>query len=526
MRNSPVLTELEGRLQGTGCPVRRVREQVQELADHHEDLRLAALAEGLDERTAAARADAQLGAPEALAEHLAAAWRQASWCGRHPWVSFCLLPPLAFLTLWWLLSAGLTVLGFGLLLLRYGRSFTPADLLAAFARDPDSFAEFYTVVKGLNYLALALSVVGFCQVARRSGAGFRWAWAVCLICSAQGLFVQNALVAHRFTFGYGWPPNWICAIMPILLGCAWTTGQAWYQRRRYPASRLTKTGSAVRYTYPARLWPAPRWLTPTSLATLAALAGLIVYLGWSATENASREVRLRELHSRVWPAERAAVIDHLRAGQQGNTLFETTVDLQPFVNAPLLESLPPEVRVAGNTLAGLPAGRHIFAGVPFLITGRVQLFGGCLADCHQAFPTRVRHIPVARRCRNLHLLQGVALPCESTGASGAVIGRVIVHYADETETSLPLVMGEHLLNVWGPIFTTGVRAERRFTTAPGTELAWVGTNPAIQLAQPENSLRLYRTTLNNPRPGNLITSVDYVSAVTEAAPFLVGLTAE
>ena len=161
-----------------------------------------------------------------------------------------------------------------------------------------------------------------------------------------------------------------------------------------------------------------------------------------------------------------------------------------------------------------------------MISGRVQLFGGCLANCRQAFPTRARHIPVARRCRSIHLLEGATLPSEGNCGPGVTIGHLVVYYADETEASLPLVMGEHLLNVWGPIFSTGARAERRFTTASGTDLAWVGTNPALQRAQPENSLRLYKTTLSNPRPECLVTSVDFVSAVTEAAPFLVGLTVE
>ena len=118
------------------------------------------------------------------------------------------------------------------------------------------------------------------------------------------------------------------------------------------------------------------------------------------------------------------------------------------------------------------------------------------------------------------------MPSEGNCGPGVTIGHLIIHYADETNARLPLVLGEHLLNVWGPIFTTGARPERRFTTAPGTDLAWVGINPAIKMSQPENSLRLYKTTLPNPRPESLVTSVDYVSAATEAAPFLLGLTVE
>jgi hypothetical protein len=38
--------------------------------------------------------------------------------------------------------------------------------------------------------------------------------------------------------------------------------------------------------------------------------------------------------------------------------------------------------------------------------------------------------------------------------------------------------------------------------------------------------RLYITTWQNPRPDVVIGSLDYISAMTEAAPFLIAITAE
>ena len=51
-----------------------VRREVRELAEHHDDLKQAALEEGLSEAEAAARADSLLGEPAGLAELLAAAF--------------------------------------------------------------------------------------------------------------------------------------------------------------------------------------------------------------------------------------------------------------------------------------------------------------------------------------------------------------------------------------------------------------------------------------------------------------------
>ena len=44
--------------------------------------------------------------------------------------------------------------------------------------------------------------------------------------------------------------------------------------------------------------------------------------------------------------------------------------------------------------------------------------------------------------------------------------------------------------------------------------------------KPELSVRIYKSTFANPQPDVEISSVDYVSTLKQAAPFLVGLTLE
>src|ERR1700690_766269 len=91
---------LRRRLVELGCPMKQVRRLVREVADHREDLKHAAVAEGWSGADAEARANAQLGDPLALAEELMAALRRSTWWGRHYVVTFGLLPLLAYPVFW------------------------------------------------------------------------------------------------------------------------------------------------------------------------------------------------------------------------------------------------------------------------------------------------------------------------------------------------------------------------------------------------------------------------------------------
>jgi len=55
---------------------------------------------------------------------------------------------------------------------------------------------------------------------------------------------------------------------------------------------------------------------------------------------------------------------------------------------------------------------------------------------------------------------------------------------------------------------------------------FTGSNPWIDQQQPGWSLRLNKSTFDNPQPDIIPWSLDYVSAMTGTAPFLVGLTAQ
>jgi hypothetical protein len=68
---------------------------------------------------------------------------------------------------------------------------------------------------------------------------------------------------------------------------------------------------------------------------------------------AAERVRAEELRDRIWPAERAAALARIRAGQlTKETTRETTINLGRWVNAPLPDK---------KGLAGAPGGRRILS---------------------------------------------------------------------------------------------------------------------------------------------------------------------
>src|SRR5271157_1428665 len=126
MRNPAVIAMFERRLAELGCPAAKLSAKVLELGEHHEDLKQAALEEGLSEPEAEARADELLGEPVTLAGQISAVLRQSSWWGRHPVITFCLLP--------WLVMLLMALLGLSLDALA-GRLYFTDDELSILADD-------------------------------------------------------------------------------------------------------------------------------------------------------------------------------------------------------------------------------------------------------------------------------------------------------------------------------------------------------------------------------------------------------
>ncbi len=536
MRSPPAIREFERRLTELGCPPAQVRRHVREMADHLDDLRQAALEEGLAEADAEARANQLLGEPAALAESLAAVLRHSSWFGRHRVLGFCLLPPLG------IFATSLLGLAVALGLLR---CYFSGDEWRLFADEGAALNPISLGVRISCYAAIALMTLAFCWLARRSAAGIGWALAACGACSLQSLFTFCSIIPHSATVGYSSSPNWAGALVPLLVGAAIL---AWHRRLRAqlsPAGCLTIGGTAPGFACSRGISRATVSTRPVThffgSPTYWTVAGLVAGLTWLALHiradflNAVAQQKARqELRTHTWPAERAAVVANLRArGARADLPEAKTVDLRPWVNAPLpgLEmssAKPGSMRAdpAGNNLQPFPRGVHLFAGVPFQVNGKIQLMGRGLIKLGEPFPTRARGIPFQQKCRRLFLLHGACYVSPAAVSNRAQVATLVLHYADGSEWQLPIVAGRHLLDDCGPIMKSGVLDIERSPKAPGTELAWSGTDPILQKTHPDDSLRIYKTVFDNPLPEVEIASIDYLSTLSESAPFLLGVTLE
>ena len=211
---SDFIEPLRRRLVELGCPIAPVRRLVQEVADHQEDLKQAAMSEGLSGVDAEARANAQLGDPLTLAEQLMAALRRSSWWGRHPVVGFCGLPVLAVPVLWALLLFLDLSLEFAL---GYGWD---AKKLHVAADNPVAFHHLVMALQCADFVAIALVTLFFCWLARRSAVNCKWMVTACVICSLYAFFLQVIVKPHFFAIGVYWPPQWIRVAIPLLIAGA------------------------------------------------------------------------------------------------------------------------------------------------------------------------------------------------------------------------------------------------------------------------------------------------------------------
>ena len=526
MREAIVIAQFQRRLIELGCPSRRLREKVRELAEHYEDLKQAALEEGTAENEAEARANTQLGDPIFLAENTLLLLRQSSWWGRHPVIGFCLLPPLCFIPAW--LSCGGILVGTCWLL---GWIFGPAykfdsAAISALADDPTLVENTATPINSaLMACAIVMVALTFSWLARRSALGLKWILTACAFCSLNSFFAYLFVGPRAVGFGYSWrSEHWYYAGIPLLIGLAAFLRQRNMENRLAPIPTQRRASSS-RIT-PKKL-QTPFYRTPTCwvLVILTAVILKLIIVGLAASSIG--KARKAELKGRIWPAERAATLALLQSRQSIATPpTGETINLRPFLNATLSDSTdgPATGRtntVKMNNLAELPPGRRPFAGVLFDVEGRIQLAGKPLPAGQQKFPGRVNTIPIARRCARIHLLHGAS----DVHALGRKIARLVLHYEDGSKAEFGLVSGRDVLDWWGPIYNTE-SGDGRKTSSPGTELAWAGGNPGIKKQAPDFSLRLYRTTFANPHPALAISSIDYISTLSGAAPFLVGLTVE
>ena len=194
------------------------------------------------------------------------------------------------------------------------------------------------------------------------------------------------------------------------------------------------------------------------------------------------------------------------------------IDISKHYTAHLTDSLNSPAFVKENNLAELPKGRQVFLGVPFEVGGLVQLSGKKLQEYgRMEYPQAVNDIKLEKRCQRLHLLHGAGGVFDPERVT---IAKLVLHYADKSLRELDIHTGVHVLDWWG--------YPKQAPTGTNSHLAWTGTNLAMKKYPrvPPESLRIYKTTFENPPPEIAITSIDYLSTMRNSSPFLIGLTVE
>jgi len=231
---------------------------------------------------------------------------------------------------------------------------------------------------------------------------------------------------------------------------------------------------------------------------------------------------LVDLRLHTWPKEREIAKQKISSLQHINTTTNTTtIDLSRFVNLRVIDWAAQAGRIPPNS-PQLTTGVKLYAGVPFDVSGVIRLNSITSETNGEHFPVEVDKIPINQECAKIYLLHGAYA---GGGNYFQVVGRLVLHYADGSTNAIDLIAGQTVFDCWNVLFKTGV--EPFFKNAsPGTEIAWWGSNSIIERLNPDESLVLFKSVFLNPRPDVAVTSVDYVSTMTETGPFLAGLTVE
>lgn len=171
---------------------------------------------------------------------------------------------------------------------------------------------------------------------------------------------------------------------------------------------------------------------------------------------------------------------------------------------------------ADDDLSQLPTGVVAFEGIEFDIRGVVMLRIGppSLDKGWANYPVRTDGIQVGQKLRRLHVLHAAV----EQAPPSTVIGSYVLHYADGSQAELGIVYGHDLRTWW-----LGGRGDTEKEVSAAT-VAWTGTNPLAEAC--EAMVRIFHRVYENPRPDLKVVSIDFVSKLAPAAPFLVAMTVE
>jgi hypothetical protein len=319
---------------------------------------------------------------------------------------------------------------------------------------------------------------------------------ICPACKRTGEIESSALADPKL------PCSYLYEFCPMPLGKNDAPGDPTKTRRDWKRRQMGLVGSVV---------PIVRCRHHGSVLNLA-FDGKVYESGPSWEDLLANRFDITQLESaRIFPAAPGAGVVADTAALPGlypprdPNASPRLINLDKYYNAPFTESWNGK---SSNNLASLPTGVEKLAGVEYDVRGLVQL--GCRSRPLRRFPSRVEGIQIHQKCTRLCFLHSIVFG--GTNDDGVLVGSYIVHFATNAmQLQIPIIYGRDARN-WHRL--------RDEPPGPALKIAWTGTN------ETSHGLRLFTTIWTNVAPDVKIDSVDFVSAMGGAAPFLIAITAE
>jgi len=174
---------------------------------------------------------------------------------------------------------------------------------------------------------------------------------------------------------------------------------------------------------------------------------------------------------------------------------------------------------AGANLQPLPKGIQTFAGVEFDVRGLIQLAGTNLYkeskldenEKKEYYPNAVENIKVQIKGQKIHFLHS-----SSWGANeNEKIGEYIIHYENGEIKNIPLLYLQSLRDWW---------TAPDDPTPKNAEIAWKSQNEATKKIG--SNILIFKYTWENPLSEVKINTIDFVTSMTTASPYLIAITVE
>jgi serine/threonine protein kinase len=184
-----------------------------------------------------------------------------------------------------------------------------------------------------------------------------------------------------------------------------------------------------------------------------------------------------------------------------------SIDLTPYYNASLTQAWHNPSGEGLMTLRKLPVGIRTLDGTPFNLGGIIQLSSPNFEKAIPKYPQAVKSIKIDQKCQRLHMLHATGWNVPD----GTQVGTYILNYADHQQHGFPIIYGEDVRD-----WNVGSQPKGKLTRAKVVWTAW----------EKNWKFRLFKTTWENPTPENQVESIDFVTKMTPAAPFLIAITVE